>query len=127
MLFIHPMWDSESQRIGMQKCTPAGYALRGIGELIGFAGLLLLLPASAFLLWRWSVGAFDAWLWWLLAVPFGFGIISEGLVQCSGWMALRKGYHYDDELREASWLEQGKRRSFKYVAGERAESDQYRL
>ena len=34
MLFIHPMWDNESQRIGKQKCTPAGYALHVIAEMV---------------------------------------------------------------------------------------------
>ena len=24
MLFIHPTWDNEGQRIGKRKCTPAG-------------------------------------------------------------------------------------------------------
>lgn len=41
MLFIHPMWDNESQRIGKRKCTPAVYALHAIAEMIGFAGLLI--------------------------------------------------------------------------------------
>jgi hypothetical protein len=25
MLFIYPMWDSESQRLGLKACTPRGY------------------------------------------------------------------------------------------------------
>src|SRR5688572_13576293 len=33
MPFINPMWDSESERIGKQKCTRLGYALHEIPGL----------------------------------------------------------------------------------------------
>ena len=114
MLFIHPMWDSESQRIGMQKCTPAGYALHAIGELIGFVGLLLLIAAVGFLGWRLFCGTFHAVLLWWIAVPLGFGLLSEAMVAYSWRMASRKGFHYDYDLSEASWMEAGERRSYKY-------------
>ncbi len=48
MLFINPMWDNESQRIGKQKCTPLGYRLHKIfiyalaGLLFGLAGMMQL-------------------------------------------------------------------------------------
>jgi len=35
MLFIYPIWDNESQRIGKQKCTPLGYKLHGTAEGLG--------------------------------------------------------------------------------------------
>ena len=113
MLFIHPMWDNESQRIGKQKCTPAGYALHGIAELIGFAGLLALLAVLGFLAWELLAGAFRASLLWLLVPPLGLGVVSEALFQYSWWLALRKGFRYDYERREASWLEQGEIRTYK--------------
>jgi hypothetical protein len=116
MLFLHPMWDNESQRIGKQKCTPAGYALHVIAELIGFVGLLVLLATTGVLGWRGVSGAFHARQLWLLAVPFGLGIVSEVLFQFSWWLALRKGFQYDYERREASWMEAGERRSYKYPA-----------
>ena len=34
MLFIHPMRDYESRRIGMQKCYPVGYNLHAIGKRV---------------------------------------------------------------------------------------------
>ncbi|MFL5330499.1 MAG: hypothetical protein ACJ8C4_16470 [Gemmataceae bacterium] len=123
MLFIHPMWDHESQRIGKQKCTPAGYALHVIAELIGFLGLLLLLAVPAFLVWRWLAGTFHATLWWLFAVPFAIGVVSEVLFQLSWWLALRRGYRYDVERCEASWLEVGQRRTYKYPADPSAAAD----
>jgi hypothetical protein len=116
MLFIHPMWDHESQRIGKQKCAPIGYTLHVIAELIGLLGLLFLLAVPAALAWNWFAGKFRAALWWLFAMPFGLGIVSEVLFQCSWWLALRKGFHYDYERCEASWLEAGERRTFIYAA-----------
>jgi hypothetical protein len=114
MLFIHPMWDHESQRIGKQKCTPMGYAIHVIAELIGFMGLLLLLVAPVVWVWKGFAGTFHISLLWLLGMPFCLGIISEVLYQYSWWLALRKGFHYDYERCEASWVEAGGRRSYKY-------------
>lgn len=116
MFFFHPMWDHESQRIGMQKCTPSGYAIHGIGELIGFIGLLLLLVALASLAYEGIAGTFHASLLWMLAVPFSLGVVSEALVQYSWLLARRKGFHYDYEQCEASWMEAGQRRTYKWTA-----------
>jgi hypothetical protein len=57
MLFIYPMWDNESQRIGKQMCTPLGYKLHETAELLGFIGLLLLLSTVAYLAYQGFVGA----------------------------------------------------------------------
>ena len=114
MLFIHPMWDNESQRIGKQQCTPIGYAFHMIADWIGFAGLLLLLATPVILLWKWFAGTFHLSLLWLFAAAFCLGIISEVLYQYSWWMALRRGFKYDYERREASWMEAGERRTYKY-------------
>jgi hypothetical protein len=114
MLFIYPMWDNESQRIGKQKCTPAGYRLHGFAELLGFVGLLLLFAVGVYLWYRASRGTFHPSLFWLLAVPFGFGSIGEILYRYSWVLAARKGFQYDDEKREASWLEGGQRRVYKW-------------
>ena len=116
MLFIHPMWDHESQRIGKQKCTPVGYALHGVAELIGFAGLLSLFIVPLDLGYKAITGTFHASLLWAMAVPLCFGIISEVLYQYSWMLALRKGFKYDYELCEASWIEAGDRRTYKWQA-----------
>jgi hypothetical protein len=50
------------------------------------------------------------------AVPFGLGVASEVLIQLSWWLALRRGFRYDAERREASWLEAGERRTYKCPA-----------
>ena len=114
MLFIHPMWDHESQRIGKQKCTPLGYALHGIADLLGLVGLLLLLGLGVYLAYKGITGGFHASLLWLLSIPFGAGLVSEVLYQISWAMASRRGFEYDYETREASWDENGERVTFKW-------------
>ena len=110
------MWDNESQRLGKQKCTPLGYRLHVIAELLGFIGLLLLFGTIAYLVYRRIVGTFHMPLLLLLVVPFVLGLISEVLYQYSWLLANRKGFRYDYESREASWLEDGKRRVYKWEA-----------
>jgi hypothetical protein len=114
MFFIHRMWDHESERIGKQKCTPVGYALHVIAELFGFVGLLLVLAVPAVLVGYWFAGTFHASDLWWLAVPFCLGLLSELLFQFSWWLAQRKGFHYDHHRCEASWLEKGERRTYRY-------------
>jgi len=112
MLFIHPMWDHESQRLGKYHCTPAGYAVHVIADCIGLAGLLLVFIAPGLLVNNWWHGTFAPSQCWSLAVPFALGIASEGLFQFSWWLALRRGFHYDYDRCEASWNEAGERRTF---------------
>jgi hypothetical protein len=118
MLFIYSMWDNESQRIGKQKCTPLGYKLHGIAELLGFVGLLLLLAAGVYLGYRASRGAFHSSVLWVFAVPFGLGSVGEVLYWCSWRLAARKGFQYDYDKGQASWLEDGQRRVYKWTANE---------
>lgn len=113
MLFIYPMWDSESQRIGKRKCTPLGYTLHGIAELLGFIGLLLLFAVGSYLAYRSYAGTFHSSLFRFMAVPFILGIIGEGLYWYSWRLATKKGFRYDYETREASWTEGGQRRVYK--------------
>jgi hypothetical protein len=46
MLFIHPMWDSETERLGKKACTPTGYALHGLADTV------VLSISSAVRAWR---------------------------------------------------------------------------
>jgi hypothetical protein len=114
MFFIYPMWDSESQRIGKQKCTRLGYALHGAAELLGFIGLLLLFAAAVYLGYRALHGTFHATLLWVLAVPISLGSIGGFLYRYSWTLATRRGFKYDNEKREASWLEGTHRRFYKW-------------
>jgi hypothetical protein len=116
MLFINPMWDNESERIGKQKCTPLGYRLHVISDLIGFIGLLLLLVIAIYLGYRGFAGSFRMPLLWLLAIPFAIGIIGSALFSYSWIMARKRDFRYDPETREASWLENGQRCVYKWKA-----------
>lgn len=68
-MFVPKMWFDEVERIGMQRCTPFGYALKAVGEVVGFAGLLLLVAMPVYLMQQAIVGAFSWPLLWLLAGP----------------------------------------------------------
>lgn len=116
MLFIHPMWDSESQRVGMRKCWALGYYVREIGELIGFLGILSLLGAIGYVVYVANFGEFSTSIWLILLIPFGLGMVSEFLVQASWAMVSKRGFKYDYEQREASWVENGERVSYRYTS-----------
>ena len=111
MLFINPIWDNEAERIGKQKCTPVGYALHMLSDLIGFVALLVLLGAAVYLVYRGIVGTFHTSLLWFLAVPFGLAVIGSLLYRLSWWAAFQRGFQYDAQSREASWVEEGQRRT----------------
>jgi hypothetical protein len=109
------MWSDEVERIGKQKCTPFGYALQSVGDLVGFAGLLMLLGVPVYLIYRGIVGSFHWSLLWLLLVPIAVGVVGAIIVGVSWQLAGRKQFKYDYERRESTWYEQGEKRSFTYA------------
>jgi hypothetical protein len=113
-VFINPMWDNEAERIGKLRCTPLGYALHGVSDLLGIVALLLLFGIAAYLSYRGIVGTFRASLLWLLPIPFGIAIIGTILYRISWSLAHRRDFRYDDDTRESSWLDNGKRRTYKF-------------
>jgi hypothetical protein len=116
MLFFNPMWNNESERIGKQKCTPIGYALHVISDYLGLIGLLLLVGIGAFLTYRGVAGTFHSVWLWLFAVPFGLAIVGSILYRYSWFLAYKKGFSYDFDEREASWIENGQRQTYKWTA-----------
>ena len=114
MIFINPIWDNESERIGKSICTPLGYKLHVISDIIGFFGLLLLLGIFAYLGYRGFTGAFHLGLFWLIAIPIGIGILGSFIYRYSWILAARKQWMYNYENREASWMEDGQRRTYKW-------------
>ena len=113
MIFIHPMWDSENQRLGLKACTPFGYFLHEVADGIGFVGLfLLLLGAPAFLFYRAIVHRFSWYLCWWLLVPFAIGIIGRILFEVSWRFAARKHFEYDVQTMTVRWIEAGEARVF---------------
>ena len=112
MLFLHPMWDSESQRIGMKKCWPLAYFVHGVGELIGFLGLLALGLLFGYMVWT------NSFSWLLVAIPFAMGMLSEFMVQVGWRMVFAREFSYDGAEREASWAQNGQRVAYRYKCGD---------
>ena len=59
MFFFHPMWDHESERISKQRCTPVGYALHVVADLLGLAGFVLLIGTALYLGINGATGGFN--------------------------------------------------------------------
>ncbi len=114
MLFIHPMWDNESQRIGMKKCWKTAYLIHEYGEFVGFLGLIALLITIGYMIYSAIFAEFQHSMWWLLCVPFGIGIASEIAVQTSWAMVERRGFEYDYQYCVSSWAEDGQTVIYKY-------------
>ena len=103
-VFIYPMWDHESQRIGKQKCTPLGHKLHGIAEILSFIGLLLLAIVCAYLLYRRSVGTFQALQLLLIAVLVGLGLIGEVCtIILGGWRPRRDFITITQLMKQPGW------------------------
>ena len=96
------MWFDEVERIGKQRCTPIGYVLQQVGEIVGFIGLLTFFVAPAYL-------GFPG-----LIVPIVLGILGTIMVSYSWSLASRKQFVYDYERRESSWIEAGEKRTYTF-------------
>jgi hypothetical protein len=112
MLFIHPMWDSENERLGLKTCTELGYTVRGIGDLVGFIGFISLIATPAYLVYRLLRDQFSAGDLWLLAVPFVVAIVGRVLYEIAWILVSKKNFQYDYETRTAKWVEKGCARVF---------------
>lgn len=123
MLFIYPMWDHESQRIGKKKCTPLGYALHTIAELLGFIGILFLFGIIAFLVYRAIAGSFHLSFLRLLVFPFTLGLIAEAMYQISWVLAAKRGFEYDYKKCQASWIVDEKRVEYIWEPDKETEND----
>ena len=109
------MWSDEVERIGKQRCTPVGYNLQAIGDLIGFSGLLLLIGVVSYLVYMGIAGTFRWMLLWWLAVPFVIGIAGSIIVSYSWSLAYRKQFRYHYEHRVSTWIVDGQEQSYSYA------------
>lgn len=104
MLFIHPMFDRQSERVGKRKCTRIGYALHVVADLVGMLGLVLVHIVVGVWAWKCLRGTFTAQALSLAAIPLGLGVMSEVLYHGSCWLAARRGFRYDEDRRgRAGW------------------------
>ena len=113
-MFIYPMWDNESQRIAKLKCTPMGSRLHSVAELIGFLCLVSLPLIALYLSYRGFARTFHSGLWFAIAFPFAIALLADALYAFSWHLAKRRGFEYDYDRREASWIDAGERVSFRY-------------
>ena len=102
-MFINPMWQDEVQRIGTQRCTPVGYQLHGVSDLIGFIAILLLLAVPCYLGYAAVRGGFSWSLLWLLLLPIAVAIVGNVIHAYSWRLAELREFHYDYETRVSTW------------------------
>jgi len=114
MLFIHPMWDTETQRIGKMRCSNRAYSLHVNAELIGFCGALLFFGFCIWFVATWLISAWSTPTYWLFVIPLTLGILSEILFQYSWIMVNRKGYRYDAEGDRVTWTEGDQEQTYSY-------------
>ena len=113
-MFINPMWESEVQRIGKRRCTPTGYCLHLISDLIGLLALGGTLAMAIYCLILHVRGNFDASLLWRLLVPFAAAVIGNLLYHYSWYLAGRRQFQWDREQGFASWVDDhGKVQSYR--------------
>lgn len=87
----------------------SGVLLHCFATQLGRLGLLPLFVLILYIGYRGITGSFYSLLLWLLAIPFGVGITAQIFFLFSWHLAYKKGFEYDYEEREASWLENGVR------------------
>lgn len=114
-MFISPMWSSESQRIGKQKCTPTGYLLHGVSDLIGFIATLSLLGVVIYVVYSGVTGEFRLSMLWLSLAPFAIAMVGTLLHSYSWHLADKRRFEYDYEKDVSTWVdESGVQQSYKY-------------
>ena len=110
-LFIYPMWDSENQRLGMKACTPLGYAVRCIADLIGISGLLLLFVTGCHLIHRYLLGRpFESRYLLVLLVALVVGFVGRVLFEFGWALAAKKKFQHDSQTMTVKWIEDGHER-----------------
>lgn len=112
MIFIHPKWQSAGERIGKHMCTPCGYWLHEISNLIGRVGLdLLIIGAVAYFGLEHEVMREYPRIA-LVAVPVAIGILGMALHRISWMLADRKQWSYDATTQTAWWMDNGQWRTY---------------
>lgn len=114
MFFINPMWDHESQRIGKMKCTPTGYRLHVLSDFLGFLGLICLISVAISLVVLKLRGDFSSDKLLFFSIPLILDILSTLLYHFSWKLADVKGFEYNGETSEASWVEKGERITYRW-------------
>jgi hypothetical protein len=112
--FAPRIWFDEVERIGMQRCTPIGYAINVVGGLFWFLAILEVPAIPVYLVYRGIVGTFDYSLLWLLIAPFVTLFVGSYLIGQSWALANRRDFNYDYQRRESTWIRNGVSRSYTF-------------
>ncbi|MGB0596558.1 MAG: hypothetical protein ACPGLY_07715 [Rubripirellula sp.] len=105
-MFINPMWDHESQRVGKQKCTPVGYMLHGISDLIGFIAIICLLGVIIYLAYACIRGEFTIGTRRYLLIPFTLAIPGNVLHSYYWYLADMRHFKYDYGKSTSTWVDE---------------------
>lgn len=91
IMLFNPMWDSEVERIGYRKCSPAAYALYNLADACSIAGAVYLFRNTADLGKRQCV--------------VGNRLLAGGqaAVQISRMIVRRRSFTYDYDDNAAQW------------------------
>jgi len=114
MLFIYPMWDSEAERLGLQKCCRLSYTLRTIAEIGGAIGLYYLFFVIIYLLYKIFIGIFEINDLFILIYPFILAFICEIIFKTSYVIANKKLYKFNVKTGITTWIENGKEESYSF-------------
>jgi hypothetical protein len=109
------MWNSENQRLGMKACTPFGYNVRCIADLIGLFGLIFLFGILGVFTLRYLRHQFELRDLWLLLIPLVVGLVGRVLFEFGRELAAKKKFEYDFQTMTAKWIENGYERMFPNV------------
>ena len=94
-MFVNPIWQDEVQRIGKQRCTPTGYLLHTISDMIGFVAIILLLTVVCCLIYSGFRGTFTWSQLRFLIIPVATAVVGS-LVHAWSWnLADRLDFKYD--------------------------------
>jgi hypothetical protein len=106
------IWFGEGERIGMQRCTPIGYVINGIGGLFWVIAVLEVPALPVYLIYLGFAGAFHASLLWLLIAPLPTLLAGSFLIGISWVMAIRRDFDYHYERDESTWIRNGVKISY---------------
>ena len=91
IMLFNPVWDSEVERIGYRKCSPAAYALYNLADACSIAGVVYL----SVILLTWVNGS----AWWATV----FWLAGRLLFQISQMIVRRRSFTYDYDDDAAQW------------------------
>ena len=106
------LYESLNERRGMMACSKRAYHLIGAGDLCGLIAAVLLWVVIFYWLLRYQGVRFPLReLWWLL-LPAAV-VVAGKVMEKIGWsLAAKKQFHYDYDTNTATWLEDGRQRSY---------------